>query len=83
MEINELRSALRTGVPLMWQGKMEYERSVGYLSGIILRAGPRGEDVFSCELTTRQNRLLICKPEELNYYKPVESAERNNYEKRI
>ena len=73
MEINELRSALRTGVPLIWQGKMEYERSVGYLSGVILRAGSRGEDVFSCELTTRQNRLLICKPEELRVYDPVKS----------
>ena len=74
MEINELRSALRTGVPLLWQGKMEYERAVGYLSGIILRVGPRGEDVFSCELTTRQNRLLICKPEELRVLDPVKGG---------
>ena len=34
MEISELRQALRSGVPLIWQGKMDYERSVGYLSGV-------------------------------------------------
>lgn len=75
MGINELRIALKTGVPLMWQGKMEYDRSVGYLSGIILRVGPHGEDVFSCELTTRQNSLLICKPEELRVLDPVGKVE--------
>ena len=73
MDIGELRVALRTGIPLIWQGKMEYERSVGYLSGIILRTGPRGEDVFSCELTTRRNSILLCKPEELRVYDPVKS----------
>lgn len=72
MEISELRQALRSGVPLIWQGKMDYERSVGYLSGIILRAGPNGEDVFSCELTAR-NSIIICRPEEVRIYDPVKS----------
>ena len=73
MEIGELRKALRSGVPLIWQGKMDYDRSVGYLSGIILRSGPNGEDVFSCELTGRRGCVVICRPEELRVYDPVKS----------
>ena len=73
MEIGELRSALRTGVPLLWQGKYDYEHAIGHLSGIVLRNGPNGEDVFSCELTTRRNSILICKPEELRVLDPVNS----------
>lgn len=73
MEIGELRAALRTGIPLLWQGKYDYEHAIGYLSGIILRAGPHGEDVFSCELTTRRNSILVCMPEELRVLDPVNS----------
>lgn len=77
MEINELRSALRTGVPLLWQGKMEYERAVGYLSGILIQRGPDGEEKISGVLSDRRGCTVTCRPEELRYYKPVESAERN------
>lgn len=73
MEIGELRKALRMGIPLLWQGKYDYERAIGHLSGIVLRNGPNGEDVFSCELTTRRNSILLCKPEELRVYDPVKS----------
>ena len=72
MEIGELRQALRSGIPLKWQGKMEYESAVGRLTGIILRSGPNGEDVFSCELRTNRNSLLICRPEDLEVYRPAE-----------
>lgn len=75
MEIGELRVALRSGIPLLWQGKYDYERAIGHLSGIVLRNGPNGEDVFSCELTTRRNSILICKPEELRVLDPVGKAE--------
>lgn len=71
MEIGELRKALRMGIPLIWQGKMEYESAIGHLTGIILRSGPNGEDVFSCELRTRRNSILICKPEELRVLDPT------------
>ena len=71
MEISELRQALRTGIPLIWQGKMDYERSVGRLSGIILRSGANGEDVFSCELTDRRGCVVICRPDELRVYDPT------------
>ena len=73
MEIGELRVALKTGIPLLWQGKYDYERAIGHLSGIVLRNGSNGEDVISCELTTRRNSRLICKPEELRVYDPVKS----------
>lgn len=73
MEIGELRVALKTGIPLIWQGKYDYERAIGHLSGIVLRNGPNGEDVFSCELTTRRNSILLCKPEELRVLDPTAS----------
>ena len=74
MEISELKRALKTGIPVVWQGKRDYERSVGRLTGIILRSAPNGEDVISCELTTRRRSIIICRPEELSYYHPSDGA---------
>lgn len=79
MTIGELRGALDSGVSLIWQGKHDYERARGSLTGIILRKGPSGEDVFSAELTTKsetsgRNSIIICRPEELRFWNPNDAG---------
>lgn len=72
MQLSELNGALDSGITLLWQGKHDYERAIGSLTGIIKRKG----GVFSCELTTKsatsgRNSVIICKPEELSFYSPA------------
>ena len=71
MDLKELNDALDSGITLVWQGKHEYERATGSLTGILKRRG----NVFSCELTTvsatsGRNSVIYCRPEELSYWKP-------------
>ena len=71
MDLKELNGALDSGITLIWQGKHDYERATGSLTGIMKRKG----NVFSCELTTvsatsGRNSVIYCRPEELSYWKP-------------
>jgi hypothetical protein len=71
MTIGELKGALKSGVTVVWQGKREYESSIGRITAIILRSGPSGEDVFSVELTQLGcSSIIICRPEELRLWSP-------------
>lgn len=70
MTVDELRGALYSGVPLLWQGSFEYHRARGYCSAVIERRGPAGETVYSGELTTNINSIIICKTEELSFWFP-------------
>lgn len=75
MQLGELNAALDSGITVLWQGRHDYERAVGSITGIIKRKG----SVFSCELTTKsettgRNTVIICKPEELFYWKPPDGA---------
>jgi len=79
MTVSELRKALKSGVTLIWQGKHDYKRARGSLTGIILRKGPSGEDVFSAELTSisatsGRNSIIICRPEELSLWHPADKS---------
>lgn len=79
MNINELRGVLKSGMPVVWQGKHDYESAIGRITGIILRSGPSGEDIFSCELTTspslsRSSSVIRCSPEELRLWNPSDSV---------
>lgn len=76
MQLGELKCALKSGVPLLWQGRYDYERATGRLTGIILRTDEKGNDVFSCELTSSASlsgrcTVITCRPEELSIYKPT------------
>ena len=78
MNVGELRGALKSGMTVIWQGKHDYESAIGRLTGIILRSGPSGEDVFSCEITSSSNlsgrtSIVICRPEEVQLWNPVGS----------
>ena len=71
MTIGELKGALKSGVTVIWQGKREYESTIGRITGIILRSGPSGEDVFSVELTQLgRSSVVFCRPEELSFWNP-------------
>lgn len=79
MNIGELREALKSGVTLIWQGKHDYESAIGHLTGIILRRGASGEDVFSCELTSQsaasaRSSVIICRPEDLRLWHPADKS---------
>ena len=79
MEIKDLKAALKSGVPVVWQGKHDYESAIGRLTGIILRSGPSGEDVFSCEITSspsmsRSSSVVTCRPEEVRLWNPADGA---------
>lgn len=75
MTISELRSALKIGVTVIWQGGLEYESTIGRITGIILRSGPSGEDVFSVELTQLgRSSIVICRPEELRLWTPNDKS---------
>lgn len=79
MDLKELKGALRSGVPVVWQGKRDYESAIGRITGIILRSGPSGEDIFSCELTTsptlsRSSSVIRCRPEEVRLWNPADST---------
>lgn len=76
MEIKELKDALKSGIPVIWRGKHDYESTIGRLTGIILRAGASGEDEFSCEITSSsslsgRSSVVICRPEELSLWNPM------------
>lgn len=75
MQLGELKSAMKSGVPLIWRGRHDYERATGHLTGIILRMDEKGNERFSCELTssasTGRNTVIVCKPEELSLYRPT------------
>ena len=77
MKINELKGALKSGMPVIWRGKHDYESTVGRLTGIILRAGASGEDEFSCEITSSsslsgRSSVVICRPDEVSLWRPAE-----------
>ena len=79
MEIKELRSALKSGMTVIWQGKHDYESVIGRLTGIILRSGPSGEDVFSCEITSSSNlsgrtSIVTCRPDEVRLWHPEDGV---------
>ena len=76
MEIKELKRVLKSGVPVIWQGKHDYESTIGRLTGIILRLDPSGEDEFSCEITSSsslsgRSSVVICKPAEVSLWRPA------------
>ena len=74
MTVDELREALYSGVQLLWQGKYEYERARGHLSGIIESRGPSGETVYSGRLSTNLKSVIICRPEELSLWSPNDKS---------
>ena len=76
MTEKDLAWLLRTHVPVLWQGRTEYERSVGYVSAIIHRM-ERGALVCSCELTTHTNprSILRCRPEDIRLWFPEDTGQ--------
>ena len=70
MSTDELRRALETKVPVRWQGRMDYENAIGYVSAIVYRYEKERLTV-SCELTTYSNppSRMQCRPEDVSYWR--------------
>lgn len=69
MDKDTARAALRSGRPVIWRGKMDYERATGTLTALILRYV--GEEfVLSAEITDpRTHNCVVCRLEEVEYWK--------------
>lgn len=78
MEIKELRGAMKRGIPVIWEGKHDYERAIGKLTGIVLRSGPGGEDIYSCEITSKyegsgRTSVVYARAEEVRLWNPLDA----------
>lgn len=66
--------ALRSGRPVTWRGKMDYERMTGTLTAIIMRH-IGGRDIVSIEITNpvsgNSNTVRV---EEVEYWKAREAT---------
>jgi hypothetical protein len=51
MSGEDLRRALMTKAPVIWRGRMDYERAHGYVSAIVYRCEDRKQIQVSCEIT--------------------------------
>jgi len=75
MDSQEMKLALRSGRPVSWRGKMDYERATGTLTAIILRH-INGRDILSAEITEpRTRRVVICRADEVEYWRPTQTEE--------
>lgn len=70
MTLKTLRQALENKLPVRWQGRMEYERAIGYVSAIVYRYEQK-TPIVSCELTTYGSppSVMRCRPEDVEYWK--------------
>ena len=69
MESAEMKVALRTGRIVVWCGKLDQERASGTLTAMIYRFID-GEYLLSGEITDGLGRKIICRADELEYWKP-------------
>lgn len=68
MDKETARAALRSGRPVAWRGKMNYERMTGTLTALTLRF-IGNEFVLSAEITDpRTHNTLMCRLEEIEYW---------------
>lgn len=79
MQLGDLKRALKSGAPVVWQGKRDYESAIGRLTGIILRSGESGEELFSCEITSSSSlsgrtSVYIVRPDEIRFWRPEDGA---------
>ena len=79
MDLKELKGALRSGVPVVWQGKRDYESAIGRLTRILIGVDPSGEFVYSCEITSSstlsgRTSVYICRPDEVRLWRPEDGA---------
>lgn len=68
MDKETARAALRSGCPVAWRGKMNYERMTGTLTALTLRF-IGNEYVLSAEITDpRTHNTMMCRLEEIEYW---------------
>ena len=77
MSGEELRRALMTKAPVLWKGRMEYERTVGYVSAVIYRCDDHQNIVVSCEITRHGSppSVMRCRPEDVEYWRLADAGQ--------
>ena len=75
MDSQEMKVALRSGRPVTWRGKFDYERATGTLTAIILRH-INGRDILSAEITELTRGCIVtCRADEVEYWRPAQTEE--------
>lgn len=73
-DIEEMRMALKTKRTVEWRGRMDYERMIGTVTGIIYRYANEQEQI-SLEVTGygSSRSVTICRPCDVHFWNPVKT----------